>query len=197
MYRTIPEQIVEELRKEIYSGQLAEGEQLREQELSERFGVSRGPVRHALLQLTKEGLLVSKANVGVKVAQHPSEDVENLIISLRRQIELFALDSVFNLLREKHLEELEGILDNLRESCEKDDIESVEEYDLAIHSLIIGLHGDHHLLDLWQSVVTRMMLRYTRYKDLIESYREHEEILEAIKGGDKKKAKKLLELNIQ
>jgi DNA-binding GntR family transcriptional regulator len=42
-----------------------------------------------------------------------------------------------------------------------------------------------------------MIFRYGRHEDLMESYREHQEILEAIKKGDKEKALRLLKDNIQ
>ena len=68
---TIREQIADHIRADILSGQLLEGEQLREQLLAERFGVSRGPIRDVLLQLTQEGLLISKRNCGVRVGPAP------------------------------------------------------------------------------------------------------------------------------
>ena len=197
VYRTIPEQIVEQLRRDILSGALAEDAPLREKDLSERFGVSRGPVRHALLQLTKEGLVVATPNVGVRVAQHPSEDVLALVIDIRRKIEGFALESFLETVTEEDLGTLRSILGRLKDACERDDISTVEEYDLQFHSVILSKYNDKHLLDLWQSVVGRMMLRYTRFTKLIESYNEHRGILEAIEAKDRPAALKALRDNIQ
>ncbi len=91
VYRTIREQIADHIRNDVLSGQLAEGAPLREQDLATRYGVSRGPIRDALLQLTQEGLLVSKPNCGVTVGSGPSDAIQPLIIQLRRAIEKFAL----------------------------------------------------------------------------------------------------------
>ena len=67
VFRTMREQIVEYIRKDLLAGDLKAGDPLREKELAERFGVSRGPVRDALLQLTQEGLLVARPHRGVVV----------------------------------------------------------------------------------------------------------------------------------
>jgi DNA-binding GntR family transcriptional regulator len=65
LIRSTREQITDRLREDIFSGRLAEGERLQEAKLAERFGVSRGPIREALAQLTQEGLLEAKPNRGV------------------------------------------------------------------------------------------------------------------------------------
>src|SRR5947209_10403977 len=77
--QSMREQITNRLREDILSGRLAEGERLHEAKLAKRFGVSRGPIREVLAQLTHEGLLEAKPNCGVKVAASDSESVRDLI----------------------------------------------------------------------------------------------------------------------
>src|SRR6266581_4316559 len=98
--RSVRIQIIDRLRDDILTGRLAEGERLHEAKLAERFGVSRGPIREVLAQLTHEGLLEAKPNCGVKVAPSDSESVRELIVPIRRVIETFALKHFFHEINE-------------------------------------------------------------------------------------------------
>ena len=195
--QTIPEQIVEQLRKDILSNTLEEDTPLREQELSERFGVSRGPVRAAFQQLEKEGLVIAVPNIGVRVAPHPNDDVRPVIAQMRRTIEVFTLNMVFDRINPDIIQHLEDILEKLRTACEQGDIQALQEHDRAFHSTVVDLYGEKRLFDIWYSMFTWMIFRYGRHADLMDSYREHKKILEAIKSGDKKKTIQLLKENIQ
>ncbi len=195
--QSIPEQIAEQLRRDILSCRLEEDAPLREQRLSERFGVSRGPVRAALQQLAKEGLVIGVPNVGVRVAPHPNDDVRPVIIKMRRTIEEFTLNMVFDQITNDIIHHLEEILEKLRNACEQGDIQALQEYDRTFHSTLVELYGERRLFNIWHSMFTWMIFRYTRHEDLMESYCEHKDILEAIKNGDKKKALDLLKNNIQ
>src|SRR5438105_4913646 len=62
LVRGLRKQVADRLRDDILSGRLKPGEKLAETSLVKRFGVSRAPVREALVQLTQEGLLVGHAN---------------------------------------------------------------------------------------------------------------------------------------
>lgn len=194
---TIPDQIVNQLRKDIYSGQYATGEAIKETDLSNRFGVSRGPVRHALLQLTKEGLLESKPNVGVKVAEQPKPEVFDLIVKLRQDIETSIIKKIFHLIDDRDIEELHEILEVLKKSCEDNDVNSVFEIDFIFHEFFIRKYDDTHISELWHSITSRMMMKYTRFDNLIESYEEHKAILDSIEQKDLKTALKLIKNNIQ
>lgn len=197
VYRTIREQIVEQLRKEVVSGVLTEGQSLREQALARRFGVSRGPIRDALLQLTQEGLLLAQPHCGVKVGRAPSEAIRALVISTRRQVERHALDRVFDELTENDLAAWDAILQQFHRACLSGNQAGLIQHDMAFHRAIIERTGDADLLAIWLALVLRMRLRYTRHDNLLESYSEHAEILEHIRQGNKQAALDALEYNIQ
>ena len=90
VYRTIREQIAERIRSDVLSRRFEEGVSLREAALAQRFGVSRAPVRDALLQLTQEGLLVAKPNCGVRVGPKPDEAIQPLETIQRQAHELLS-----------------------------------------------------------------------------------------------------------
>ncbi|MDE2747715.1 MAG: GntR family transcriptional regulator [Chloroflexota bacterium] len=197
IFRTLPEQIAARLRQDILAGQLQPGAPLREVDLSERFGVSRGPVREAFRQLTQQGLLVLEPNKGVRVAQNPSVEVRPLVVQLRRTIEVFVLDSIFDRITEADIEVWDEILRDIKTACEENDLNSLTDNDLRFHQAIIQSHDDKDLFTLWQPIAMRMMMQYNRLDDIMDSYREHRRILEEIRAGDKAAAIEALSTNIQ
>ncbi|MDP4624516.1 MAG: GntR family transcriptional regulator [Akkermansiaceae bacterium] len=196
IYRTIREQITERLRSEVLSQHLAAGENLREVTLAKRYGVSRAPVRDALLQLTNEGLLVAKPNCGVKVAPLPDQTIQPLIVRLRREIEITALDRLFDRIDDVDLSPLQGILDDLRHACSTEVASSVAQCDMAFHRFIISATGENELPTLWLPVISRMMIHYSRHDKWMDSFREHEAIANAIQIKDHNLASRLLTKNI-
>ncbi|MCY4146476.1 MAG: GntR family transcriptional regulator [Chloroflexi bacterium] len=197
IYRTLPEQIAARLRREVLSNKLKPGDPLREAELSQRFGVSRGPVREAFRQLTQQGLLVLEPNKGARVAQNPSVEVRPLVAQLRRTIETFVLDSIFDHITELDIGRWEAILADIQTACQNSDVDALTDCDLRFHQAIIQSHDDKDIVTLWQPIAMRMMMQYTRHSDIMESYREHKRILDAIRNGDKPGAIDALYANIQ
>lgn len=197
IYRTLPEQIAAQLRQDVLSGELQPNDPLREVEISERFGVSRGPVREAMRQLTQQGLLVLEPNKGVRVAPHPDASVRPLIVQLRTTIETFVLDKIFADITEAQVQTLDGILANILDACERGDTDALTEHDIRFHKFIIVTCGDKDIVEMWEPIMMRMMMHYTRLGDLMESYQEHKRIVDAIRSGDKSAAVAALQTNIQ
>ncbi len=197
IYRTLPEQIAARLRREVLSNKLKPGDPLREADLSQRFGVSRGPVREAFRQLTQQGLLVLEPNKGARVAQNPSVEVRPLVVQLRRTIETFVLDSIFDRITEADIARWDDILADIHGACLAHDVDALTDCDLRFHQAIIQSHDDRDIFTLWQPIAMRMMMQYTRHEDIMESYREHKRILDAIRLGDKARAIEALQANIQ
>lgn len=194
--RTIREQVADRIRADVLSGRLAEGTSLREQALAKQYSVSRAPIRDALLQLTQEGLLVAKPNCGVRVAA-VKEETQLLLVELRRQIERFAMQNAFPQFTDETVAKLQGTVDRLRSACESDDLPAIVEQDMALHRTIIETSGNPDLLAIWLPIVSRMMLHYGRHSNLMESHREHSEIVDAIRSGDQATAVAALVANIQ
>jgi DNA-binding GntR family transcriptional regulator len=197
LYRTIGQQIAERIRRDVLSGELEAGEPLREQDLAKRFGVSRGPIRDALLRLTQEGVLVAKPNRGATVSQRASDEIQPLIVELRRAIEIFALKNAFDKFDSETLSRLKRIAEKMREDFERRNTRALAEDDMMFHRLLVETSGERDLVALWMPVVIRMLLHYARYKEPTQVFQEHMAIIDAICRDDLEAAIKALEENIQ
>lgn len=72
---TLRERVADELRTSILLGNLSPGDELKQDRLAEEFGVSRIPIREALLMLENDGLIIVKPNRRVVVAPLTGEDI--------------------------------------------------------------------------------------------------------------------------
>src|SRR6478735_1168535 len=77
-YSTTPDLIADTLRDEILRGEIAPGAALRQEELAERFGVSRLPVRDALMRLEAQGLVHVYPNRGAFVISLSADEVREI-----------------------------------------------------------------------------------------------------------------------
>jgi DNA-binding GntR family transcriptional regulator len=199
---SLREQVVELLRKDILCGRLHEGESLSEISLAERFPVSRTPIREAMMQLTQEGLLESKTNLGVKVAPRPPDAIRELVVPIRRRLESFALRSYFHTLTAEDFDRFDDILNRLRAACIAHDYPSIAEHDIEFHRLIVRRAGQRDLDSIWASLLARVRSHFwetqrRNYDDPNEIYEEHVAILDEIRSGDLERAVNLLESHIE
>jgi DNA-binding GntR family transcriptional regulator len=192
----LQEQVASQLRRRILSGLLLPGTPLREQTLAAEFGISRGPIRDALLNLTKEGLLTARPNVGVRVASESSAFKRNVIVHLRREIETSAVTVWFETRDQALFKNLDENLLQYKAACVSSDLGHVVELDMNFHRLLVESADQGSLVDLWLPVVLRMYLRYSRHRDLMESYNEHAAIVRAMREGHEWQALELLKLHI-
>lgn len=194
---TIKDQIANELRSDIISGAMPPETKLKEQELAARFGLSRGPIRDVILQLTKEGLLVSKNNCGASVNSVLDPKMQKLMINLRRNIEAFAIEQLKGELTDNDFDELEAILDDLQSAFEAEDFTEVTKIDISFHNYLIHKAGGDELVNIWYPYVMRMRLNYKRIQSSEACVDEHREILNSLRAGDISKAVKAVKANIK
>lgn len=194
--RTIREQVTDQIRDDVVAGKLPAGSTLREATLAKRFGVSRGPIRDAFLQLSQEGVLTYEANRGVTVRPAPKPENREFIISLRQQIECFAVRRGFDQLRETGTEAIQDALDELKGACASGDVATVAKCDMAFHEAILLACGGDDFLSVWKWLCSQMLLAYSRLDNYQQVYDEHVEILAALDSGRKQASVAAIKANI-
>ena len=193
----VRDQIADQLRSDIISGELAPGTKLNEQGLATRFGVSRGPIRDVILQLTKEGLLVTKSNVGASVNEMLSPSLQKLMIDIRRRIEAFAVKKLKGQLNDEDFEALDYLLNRFETAFKEDDFTEVTKADIEFHKYLVEKAGGPELVNLWYPVVLRMRMNYKRIDTPKDAVAEHKTIIDALRSDNVKAAAKALKANIR
>ena len=88
-YKTLRQEVVDEIRQKILEGEFKPGDRMKENEIAELFGVSR-EVREALRQIEQEGLVRYERNVGCSVAAVTEQDIYEVCL-LRATLEILAV----------------------------------------------------------------------------------------------------------
>jgi DNA-binding GntR family transcriptional regulator len=159
---TLRAQIAERLRQAILSGDIPPGAPLVETALSERFDVSRGPLREALRQLIEEGLVVTVPYTGTHVAALSVEDVRE-IFSLRTALEIFAIEQVWDRRDDRFRAELVRRNDALLATIDAGDDRACIETELAFHGLVYEASGHRLLQRTWASLRGRLQLYWAAH----------------------------------
>lgn len=159
---TLRAQIAERLRAAILSGDIPPGAPLVETALSERFDVSRGPLREALRQLIEEGLVVTVPYTGTHVAALSVEDVRE-IYSLRTALEIFAVEQLWDRRDDRFRSELVRRNEALIATIDAGDDRASIETELAFHSLVYEASGHRLLQHAWASLRGRLQLYWAAH----------------------------------
>jgi DNA-binding GntR family transcriptional regulator len=187
------------IREAIVDGRLEPGQRLKEEELARELGISRTPIREALLMLQAEGLVDAVPNRGAMVRVHTPEDLDDLY-QLRALLEGYAARRAAARISDEQVEELHA-------SCERFDgldpetaLREVVRENMLFHSTILEIAGSTRLAGLVRRVIElplvyKSYIWYSPDQQRI-SVHYHRQIVNALAARDAERAELIMKEHV-
>jgi DNA-binding GntR family transcriptional regulator len=169
------------IRELVITGELAAGEQLRQRDLAQRFGVSQTPVREAMRRLESEGLVVCDTHRGFTVAAPELGPVEENF-QIRAALESLGASLAARKIDTVGLARLRDLNDQMRALPDHDP--SYAELNREFHFTVYEYARSPLLLSLMRLLWVSLHGGPRVTRTHAESARQHDEILAALAGGD-------------
>ncbi|GGS14851.1 GntR family transcriptional regulator [Streptomyces aureoverticillatus] len=181
------DQVAHALRAAMISGELRPGQVYSAPGLAEDFGVSATPVREAMLDLTREGLVEPVRNKGFRVTEVTEKDLDQYT-EIRALIEIPTVGQVTRTATREELEALRPAAEEIVRAAREHDLIGYLEADRQFHLSLLALSGNDRLVETVGDLRKRTRLYGLSTLDerdrLIPSAEEHLELLELMLAGD-------------
>ena len=187
------------LREEILHGRILPGDRIRQEDIAERFGASRLPVREALRMLEAEGLTEHEPHKGARVPRLSRHDVD-VVYQMRERLEPLALIESLPLLTEEEHTRLDDVQSRIESNT---DVDRFLDLDREFHLLTYSGCS----LDPLNSMVTRLWNSTQHYRRMFVQLggrsrmwvvnAEHRLILDAVVRRDGVDAERYLQGHIR
>ncbi|TDR88087.1 GntR family transcriptional regulator [Enterovirga rhinocerotis] len=196
--RTSTDRVYGELRRKVIDSDLAPGSQILEQDLATMLGVSRTPVREALIRLENEGLVEIIPRHGVRIVPVSLTDMREIYevcVSLESTAAGLAAAAA---LPPDAIDELTAICELMTTSLDGGDIERWALEDEAFHLKVVEFSGNRRLREIvsncWDQVHRARLftLRLQPHPQPAKSIQEHHDIIAAIREGASERASELM-----
>ncbi|HEX2922566.1 MAG TPA: GntR family transcriptional regulator [Chloroflexota bacterium] len=144
---SLRETVARAVRAAIISGEMTPGTVYSAPALGARFGISPTPVREAMLDLIKEGLVTAAPNKGFRVTEISDKGLDE-ITKLRQLIEPPIVREVTPLIPDDDMPHLRTLAANIRDWAEKGNLTEYTEADRLFHVTILEYSGNTRLVEL-------------------------------------------------
>jgi phosphonate utilization transcriptional regulator len=177
----------QEIERMILAGEIAPGGKLTEAWLSQRLGISRGPIREAFRMLEEAGLVRQEKNRGVFVRDLPLEEAVE-IYDLRAAMDEMVGRKLATSITPEQSKQARAIVDRMEAAARSGDVHTYHLLNLQFHDALVSFAGNRKLLAIYRKLVKELALFRRRNLDdrsvLPHSVAEHRQILRAIASGD-------------
>ncbi|WP_299538013.1 GntR family transcriptional regulator [uncultured Streptomyces sp.] len=145
----ISDQVYELIRQAIVEGDLGPNERVVESEIARRLGVSQAPVREAVKQLAREGLLMHVPRRGNFVVEISQQDAE-YARQVREPLERLAASLAAERVTEENLGELDALVARMRAAVAENDVSLFRDADIEFHTVVGRISGNPLLVRMWE-----------------------------------------------
>ncbi|MHB1162720.1 MAG: GntR family transcriptional regulator [Chloroflexota bacterium] len=202
-FRSLQEMVADNLRQAILSGVLKPGQRILDAEIARQMGISRSPVREALRQLERDGLVRSTPNRGVSVRCLSHRDLAELY-GIRSVLEGLAAVWACRRVSSHDLEHLQRLCEEM--NCLvpfKSDEERLAflRKDVEFHEALVAASGSAHLAEALSTIrlQTQLIMATTSEFGHVspQTAAEHEAVLEALLKRDAELAESRLRRHVE
>ena len=175
----------------LINGQLEFDEVYSANQFAEMLGVSRTPIREALLQLTAEGFFISLRGRGFKIKEFSEKEIRDFF-ETRKMIESYVIEQLVETVTEEDLKPLEDSLKRMLNGHDQEEIYRFLAADKSFHMNLIHRYKNNLLESIMENI--RDFISILGQKALTgpgrvkEVIREHQRIVKALRQKDKNKA---------
>ena len=198
--RPLHSEVADRLRDLIVQGELAPGDRLNEALLTERFGISRTPLREAIKMLASEGLVQLLPNRGAIVMSITRKSARDMF-QLIGVLESLAGELACERATPREIDEIAGLHEQMRRHHQHRELNEYFRLNQDIHQRIVDCAGNAELADVHRRLSVRLrraryMANYSKER-WDEAMAEHEQILEALTRRDAKLLPALLVAHLE
>ena len=194
--------VFDQIRTAIVKGELVPGSKVNEPQLSQQYGISRGPLREAIRRLEGCKLVEITANVGAKVVSLDSKQVIE-IYEIRESLEGLSCRLAAERANTEDCKNLRKLLANHEQQIQSENgrLYYQKEGDLDFHYLIVQLSGNTRLFNLLCDELYHLLRLYRVQTSSspsrpVQAFKEHHQIVDAIESGDGELAEMLMRRHI-
>ncbi|MEU7167796.1 GntR family transcriptional regulator [Streptomyces morookaense] len=189
------DQVAHALRAALISGELRPGQVYSAPGLAEDFGISATPVREAMLDLVREGLVEPVRNKGFRVTEVDERDLDQYT-EIRALIEIPTVGQVTRTADRAQLEALRPVAEEIVRAARDHDLIGYLEADRQFHLSLLALSGNERLVETVGDLRKRSRLYgltgLDEHGELLPSAEEHLELLDLMLTGDAQKAEQCM-----
>jgi DNA-binding GntR family transcriptional regulator len=189
--KSLKEQVYEYLREQMRTGAILPGSVIDMEETSKKLGVSKTPLRDALLQLEMEDFVTILPRRKVVVNVLTERDIRNSY-DIIGALESIALLNAFERLRASHVDAMQTLNDAMAKAIDDNNFDLYYEKNLAFHNTFLHLCGNESLIKIVTTLKKRLY-DFPRSKGFVKEWEqasigEHQALVDLIRQGKREAA---------